>query len=456
MSRSQSPLTFRSQIVARLLTTVILFVASALPSQAIEIKKVVSPSGIEAWLVRDTSIPLFSIEFSFRSGQTHDPKGKAGLSNLVSGLLDEGAGPLNSKLFQAELQNRSIQMNFAAGRDTFQGSLKALNKHRDKAVELLALALTQPRFDTEPVERLRQQTLVGLKHQSTNPDYIAGRTWSKVIYGEHPYSTASSGTEETINSINRADLIDFVKQRFAKNQLIVGATGDITAKELGPLLDQAFSALPNEIELPKIAKAPEKIQGETYVVNLDVPQSSIIFGQPGVKRSDTDWYTALLMNYILGGGGFGSRLYTEIREKRGLAYSVGTHLYPMQLSALIFGSAGTKNGRVAESLNLVKSEWSRMRNSGVTKEELERAKSYLTGSFPLRLNSTNAIARMLVSIQYHDLGIDYIDKRASYINAVSRDRIAKLANRLLDPDKLTFVVVGKPKDVQATARAPQI
>jgi zinc protease len=455
MSRSQIPYPIRRQIAISIFATVIVLTASTRPAQAIEIERVVSPGGIKAWLVRDTSVPLLSIEFSFRGGQTYDPKGKAGLSNFVSGLLDEGAGSLDSKLFQAELQNRSIRMSFAAGRDTFRGSLKALNQHRDKAIELLALALTQPRFDAEPLKRMRQQILVSLKSHSTNPDYIAGRTWSKVVYGEHPYSMASSGTEETIRSISRADLMGFVKKRFARNLLIVGVTGDITSKELGPLLDRAFSALPTEVTLSKVAKAPVKVQGETYVVDLDVPQSSIIFGQPGVQRDDPDWYTAFLMNYILGGGGFGSRLYSEIREKRGLAYSVSTYLHPMQLSALISGSAGTKNERVAESLNLVKSEWSRMRNDGVTVEELERAKSYLTGSFPLRLSSTNAIARMLVFIQYHNLGIDYIDKRASYINAVSRDRIAKLARKLLDPDKLIFVVVGKPKDVQATARAPQ-
>lgn len=456
MSRPQNSFAIRTQFAIGLLATVIVLTASTLHAHAIEIERVVSPGGIKAWLVRDTSVPLLSIEFSFLSGQTYDPKSKAGLSSLVSGLLDEGAGSLNSKYFQAELQNRSIRMSFAAGRDTFRGSLKTLNQHRDKAVELLALALTQPRFDAEPLERMRQQTLVSLKSHSTNPDYIAGRTWSKVVYGAHPYSMASSGTEETIRSISRTDLMDFVKQRFAQNILVVGVTGDITSEELGPLLDRAFSTLPSEVKLSKVAKAPARVQGETYVVDLDVPQSSIIFGQPGVQRSDPNWYTALLMNYILGGGGFGSRLYTEIREKRGLAYSVSTYLHPMRLSALISGSAGTKNERVAESLNLIKSEWSRMRDGGVTTEELERAKSYLTGSFPLRLSSTNAIARMLVSIQYYGLGIDYIDKRASYINAVSRDRIANLARKLLDPDKLTFVVVGKPKDVQATARAPKI
>lgn len=426
------------------------------PAQAIDIQRVVSPGGIEAWLVRDTSVPVLSIEFSFRGGRTYDPADKAGLSSLVSGLLDEGAGSLDSKSFQAELQNRSIRMSFGAGRDTFRGSLKTLNKHRQRAIELLQLALTQPRFDKEPVERMRQQALVSLKRKSTNPDYIAGRTWATAVFGDHPYAMPSSGTAKSIANITRDDLKNFVRDRFARNLLIIGVTGDITPEALAPLLDQAFGSLPRTAELASIPSVHLNLSGDTYVVELDVPQSSILFGQPGLKRNDADWYTGLVMNYILGGGGFSSRLYSEVREKRGLAYSVGTGLRPMRFSALISGGAGTQNAHVAESLKIIRDEWERMRKNGVTDTELSKAQSYLTGSFPLRLSSTDRIARMLVSIQYHDLGIDYIDKRASYINAVTADGIQKLARRLLDPKKLTFVVVGKPAAVTPTAPAPQI
>lgn len=433
-----------------------LLAAHSLPARAIEIERVVSPGGIEAWLVQDRSVPVLSIEFSFRGGRTYDPATKAGLSDLVSGLLDEGAGPLDSEAFQAELQSRSIRMSFSAGRDTFRGSLKTLNKHRDKAIELLALALTQPRFDAEPVERMRQQALVSLKRQSTDPDYIAGRTWATAVYGDHPYAMASGGTPETIAAIERDDLIDFARTRFARNLLIVGVTGDIAPDQLSDLLDRAFGTLPAEVPLAEIAPPKLQLNGDTYVVPLDVPQSSIVFGQPGLPRQDPDWYTALVMNYVLGGGGFSSRLYTEVREKRGLAYSVGSGLHPMRLTALISGGAGTKNESVAESLKIIRGEWKRMRDKGISPEELNHARSYLTGSFPLRLSSTDRIARMLVSVQYHQLGIDYLDKRASYINAVTGEDVARLARHLLDPDKLTFVVVGKPENVAPTAPAPQI
>ncbi len=430
--------------------------ALAAPAAAIEIQQVESPGGIEAWLVRDTTLPILSIEFSFRGGRAYDPANKAGLSNLMSGMLDEGAGELDSKTFQTELQNKSIRMSFGAGRDTFRGSLKTLNVHRKRAAELLSLALTQPRLDAEPLERMRQQSLVSLKRRATNPNYIAGRTWTTAVFGAHPYAMPSGGTEESLNAITQQDLLDAVKDRFARNLLIIGVTGDITPAELGPLLDQAFGTLPARGDMATIPEVEPEFRGETYVVDLDVPQSAILFGQRGLKRDDPHWYTGLVMNYILGGGGFSSRLYSEVREKRGLAYSVGAGLNPMRLTALIAGSAGTNNENVAESLKIIQSEWRRMRDEGVTEDELSQAKSFLTGSFPLRLSSTDRIARMLVSIQYHNLGIDYIDRRASYIKAVTRDDIAKLARELVDPEGLTFVIVGKPKAVKATASAPQI
>ena len=436
--------------------TLFLLIIFAAPASAIEIQRVKSPGGIEAWLIRDTSMPILSIEFSFRGGRTYDPADKAGLSNLLSGMLDEGAGEIDSKTFQEELQNKSIRMSFGAERDTFRGSLKTLNTHRDRAVELLSLALTRPHFDAEPLERMRQKSLVALKRRVTNPNYIAGRTWATAVFGSHPYALPSNGTEKSLTAITRQDLIDAVNSRFARNLLVIGVTGDITSAELEPLLDHAFGALPARRDLPSIPEAEPDFRGDTFVVGLDVPQSAILFGQRGLKRNDPHWYTGLVMSYILGGGGFSSRLYSEVREKRGLAYSVSAGLHPMRLTALISGGAGTNNENVAESLKIIQTEWRRMRDDGVTEDELSQAKSYLTGSFPLRLSSTDRIARMLVSIQYHDLGVDYIKRRASYIKAVTRDDIAKLARRLLDPEGLTFVIVGKPKAVKATAPAPQI
>ena len=429
--------------------------ALAAPAAAIEIQQVKSPGGIEAWLVRDTSVPILSIEFSFRGGRTYDPANKAGLSNLLSGMLDEGAGELDSKTFQTELQNKSIRMSFGAGRDTFRGSLKTLNVHRKRAAELLSLALTQPRLDAEPLERMRQQSLVSLKRRATNPNYIAGRTWATAVFGAHPMPCPRAARRKS--ECNYAT----GPARRRKGPICPEPTdhrGDRRYYTGGtwPSARPSLRTLPARGDMATIPEVEPEFRGETYVVDLDVPQSAILFGQRGLKRDDPHWYTGLVMNYILGGGGFSSRLYSEVREKRGLAYSVGAGLNPMRLTALIAGSAGTNNENVAESLKIIQSEWRRMRDEGVTEDELSQAKSFLTGSFPLRLSSTDRIARMLVSIQYHNLGIDYIDRRASYIKAVTRDDIAKLARELVDPEGLTFVIVGKPKAVKATAPAPQI
>ena len=428
------------------------------PSNAysVKVERVVSPGGIEAWLVRDRTVPVTAIEFSFHGGSALDPKGKEGLANLVSGLLDEGAGEIDSQTFQAQLADLSIRLSFSVGRDTFRGSLKTLNRNRGEAVKLLALALTAPRFDPAPVERVRLQVLSGIIRQSTDPNFIAGRTWSTAVYAAHPYSRPAEGTSGSVKAITADDLTAFVRGRFARDRLIVGVVGDLTPDDLKPILDEAFGALPENGDFKELPKAKMAAGGETFVIEKDVPQSTIVFGQPGVFRDDPDYYAAYVMNYVLGGGGFSSRLYSEVREKRGLAYSVASYLNPMRLAATIGGGAGTANANVAESLKLIRAEWEKMRDDGIDEDELEQAKTYLTGSFPLRLSSTDRIARLLVAMQYHDLAIDYIDRRAGLIGAVTRDDVARVAKKILDPKGLTVVVVGKPKDVEATAPAPKI
>ena len=442
----------------RLVSSLIAFISivfTSPPLCALEIKKVFSPNGIEAWLVRDSSLPMLTINFAFRGGYVYDRPEKAGLSNLVSSLLDEGAGKLDSATFQEQLQQHSIRMSFSAGRDRFWGSLKVLTTKRAQAIKLLRLALTKPRFDEEPIERIRENTLANLKRWSTNPHYIANQTWQKAVFGDHPYGVPSQGTRETNIKISRNDLVNFVAKRFARNLLIVGVAGDISPAELSPLLDQVFGDLPKRTTLPKLPNVDLNLTGQTHVIQFDVPQSSIHFGQLGLKRNNPSWYTLLIMNHILGGTGFSSRLYNEVREKRGLAYSVGTGLQPTHLAPLIFGRAATKNEKVSESLHTIRTEWQRMQTHGVTEAELSQAKAYLIGSFPLRFSSTYRIAQMLVSIQYYSLGINYTIERPKFIRAVTNTDISRLAKLLLRPNELTFVIVGKPTGVKPPSSTPK-
>jgi zinc protease len=438
----------------------VLLVAASLlspaPAAAVTVEQVVSPGGIVAWLVRDKSVPLVAIEFSFRGGAALDPRRKTGLADMTVSLLDEGAGDMDSQTFQGRLNDLSIGLSFAAGMDTIRGSLKALNRNRDEAVEMLRLALTEPRFDEDAVERIRQQILASLARQSTDPDNIAGEVWWRVAFPDHPYGLPSGGTTASISAIEVADMRRLIAGRFARDQLIVGVVGDIDPAVLGPLLDRAFGALPAKGKPVVVAEVAPRESGDVYVVRREGPQSVVIFGHGGLKRDDPDYYVAYLMNYVLGGGGFSSRLYNEVREKRGLAYSVYSYISPLARTAVYAGGVSTANERVAESLAVIRAEWTRMRDGGLTAEELADAKTYLTGSFPLRFTSTSRIARMLVGMQYNELGIDYLERRNSFIEAATLADVARVAKSLLKPDALTIVVVGDPAGVEATAEAPDI
>ncbi len=427
-----------------------ILVLTVRPVQATEIERVVSPGGIEAWLVQDHLNPIISMRIAWRGGSALDPKGKEGLANMASTLLDEGADDLDSKTFQQTLEDNSITLRFDSARDSFGARLQVLTEYRDLAFDLLRKAMTKPRFDAEPVERLRSQLLAGLRRDQEQADAIAGKTLMATLYPDHPYGRPTDGTLETVAKISAEDLKQFADQRLARDNLVIGIVGDITPEQLAPLLDKTFGTLPAKASPWQIPEATPKADGRTIVIDKPVKQSSILFADTGIMRHDPDFYAAYVMNHILGGGGFTSHLYTEVREKRGLAYSVYSYLHPLDRSAIYLGGAGTANARVAETLAVVRDEWAKMAKDGVTDDELEAAKQYLTGSFPLRFTATERIASMLVGMQLEDLGMDYLDKRNSYIEAVSADDIRRVARKLLHPKRLTIVVVGQPKDVTPT------
>ena len=283
-----------------------------------------------------------------------------------------------------------------------------------------------------------------------DPDWVAAMTWYETVYPVHPYGRSLDGTAASLNAITRADLQIFARKRFARNNLIVAVVGDITPAELAPLLDQTFGALPAEAAPWDIDEAGVSNAGALRVVERDIPQSVVFFGLPGIKRADPDFYAAYVMNHILGGGSFTSRLIDEIREKRGLAYSVYTYLSLLHHGGLHVGSVGTRNDRVAESLDLIRAEFGRLRREGVSPAELADAKTHLTGAFPLRFDSNDRVARTLLSMQYNDLGIDYIERRNGYIEAVTLDDVNRVTQRLLVPEDLTVVVVGTPVGVEPT------
>jgi zinc protease len=441
-------------MIKRFALTFFLLVAFIAPVRAMDIERVVSPGGIEAWLVRDKMLPVLALEFSFRGGVALDPVGKEGRSLMAVNLLTEGAGDLDSQAFATQVEDKAISMDFDANYDSLTGSLKTLNEHRDAAIDLLRLAMTKPRMEAADIERVRAATLSGIARDNENPDYIARRTYMTTAFANHPYGRPSRGTKESVTALTGADLRAVIAQRFARDNLVVGAVGDITPEELGKVLDRAFGDLPAKSAPNDVAQATPAGAGRTIVVRRPVPQSIILLGEPGIKRDDPDWFAASLVNYVLGGGGFNSRLMEEVREKRGLTYGIYTSLATYDHAGLVMSSSSTENTRAGRALDVTREVWKRMHDEGPTAEELENAKRYLTGSFALRLDSTTAIARTLVAVQYDKLGLNYLNERDGLINRVTLEDAQRVAKRLLDPAQLLTVVVGQPEGITATETKP--
>lgn len=414
------------------------------PAHAVKIQEVKTPGGITAWLVEAHGIPIITLKAVFRGGAALDPQGKEGLANMVSDLLDEGAGELDSLAFHRRLEDLSIGFDVTAGTDNFGVGLRTLKANREEAFKLLGLALAKPRFDAEAVERIRTQIISGLERDADDPDTIAARHLRKTIFPNHPYGRPVRGTIESVKKITAEDLHQFVASRLARGDLILAVVGDITPTELATLLDKTFGPLPAKAAPVNIPDVTPAASGKVIVVEKDIPQSTVLFAQRGLKRSDPEWYTGEVVSYVLGTGGFTSRLYQEVREKRGLAYSVYAGLTPYQHAGLMEGEVGTENAHARESIDRIRAEFRRMRDGGPTQAELDAAKTYLTGSFPLRFDNTSHTANILAAMQIEHLGIDYLEKHDKLIEAVTLDEARALARKLLDPDHLTFVVVGKP------------
>lgn len=447
-NRAMGPRRGRPLAALACLAAILLGLAVARPAAAMTIQRVVSPGGIEAWLVEDHSLPIIALSLAFRGGAALDPADKSGLATMVASTIDEGAGPLDSAAFQRRLSELGIDLRFEAGQDDFTGTLRSLTRDRDEAFDLLRLALTEPRFDEEPIGRLRSQLLAVLASDAEDPGKIAGDTFWQTLFPGHPYGRDPMGTPESLPRIARADLQGFARTRFARDRLMLGVVGDITPAELAPALDRIFGSLPATGAPIALPAAEPQGAGRIVVVDRDVPQSVILLGQPGIKRDDPDFYAAALLMQTLGGG-FGSRLTREVREKRGLAYSVGADLATYDLVGLITGSTATQNARAKESIDLIRQIWGEMAETGPTEAELDDARDYIVGSYALRFTSSSRIAGNLVALQLEKLGIDYMEKRNALFEAVTLADVRRVAKRLLDPAKLAWVVVGKPDGVTA-------
>lgn len=421
--------------------------AFAAKDKVLDVQVLKSASGVEAWLVEDHSVPVISMNFSFEGGLAFDPEDKPGVGRLVSILLDEGAEKMKSQEFQTRLSDNAISMSFTAGRDAFYGRLQTLSKNKDTAFDLLRMALNAPRFDPDAVDRMKAANVSEIQENMGDPGWLVARTFNGTLFEGHYYSRPGFGNLDSMSTITRKDLLQFIKEQFGRNVLKVAVAGDITPGEVKATLDKIFGTLPEKAASVDLPATTPGYSGKTILLPLDAPQTYIIAGEQGLPRSDKDWHASVIMNYILGGGSFNARLMKEIREKRGLTYGVYSSLTNMRSADIIQANMSASNEKVEEAVRLLKESWAVMAKDGPTVDELADAKSYLTGSLLLQLTSTSDISGALNDIQRDGLGPEYINQRNSLINAVSMSDMKRVSAKVLQADKLAIILVGKPKNM---------
>ena len=422
-----------------LLAFVLVFRAG--PAAAVDIREVTSPGGITAWLVEDYSAPVITVAVAFQGGSSQDPQGREGMAELISALFDEGAGPYDSKMFQARIAKLGIELGYRDSRDKFTGVLRTLKEDSADAFDMMRLTLTELHFEDSAVERMKNAIIAGIERKRNSPSARAGEVLRETLFGTHPYGRPGDGTVDSISAITRGDLVAHFSRIFAKDNLKIGIVGAMSAEEAGAMLDKVFGNLPSTARLDPVADAKIAF-GDTLSVEEDIPQSQIVFAYPGVKRENPEFFAAYIANHILGGGTFSSRLYDEVREKRGLAYSVNSSLATYDHAAFVSVSSATRSDRAAETVELMRGEIERFAMEGPTQAELDAAKKYIIGSYAINNLDTSAkIASTLLAMQTEKLGIDYIDRREELIGAVSLDEVRAIAKKLFSA-KPTLIVVG--------------
>lgn len=434
----------------------ILFLALALtysrPAHAMKIQEVKSPGGISAWLVEAHENPLLALRFSFEGGNSQDPAGKDGVANFLSAMLDEGAGDITSSDFQERMESLAMRMRYEDSRDAFYGNFETLTENRAESVKLLKLAITKPRFDPDAVERIRGQLLANLVYSDRDPERVAAKEWFTVAFEGHAYGRPAQGTEASVNAITRDDLEAFRKRNFARSNLKVVAVGDISPDDLGKLLDEVFGDLPEKADLADVPMTTPIAGGKEKWIQMDVPQSVAVFGLPAMARKDPDFMPAFVLNQLIGGGGFASRLMEEVREKRGLAYSVYSYLQPFRHTAIFSGGVATRADAIQQSIDIIRKELRQIAEQGPTPDEWENAKKYLIGSYALRFDTNAKIASQLLGLLEDDFGPDYIENRNKMIEALTIEDAKRVAKRLLATDNLIVTIVGQPAAATADTK----
>lgn len=424
----------------------ILCCATPVYAGVLDVQEIKSKNGVKAWLVEDHTVPVVSIRFMFKgAGAVNDPEDKQGLSQILSNTLDEGAGDLDSKAFQEKLNDHSISLGFQSSRDDFGGAVKTLTKYRGEALDLLALALTSPRFETDAVSRMVESNLVRIRSSMTDPEWMNARLSNALIYKGHPYALNTGGTLSSLKKITPDDLRQKFKTQLAQDNLMITVAGDMTAAEVSSMIDKVFGQLPETAQVKKLDDFKFSDATETYLYKQDIPQTVISMMIPGISHADPEYHAAEVMGFVLGSSGFGSRLTEEIREKRGLTYGIYSGLNELEHSAVLSVGTATRNDKAQEVIQLTKDVMIGMRDTQISDKELADAKSYLIGSVALQMTSTDRISAILMGLLSENLPADYMERRAQAIENLTTEDILKVSKRILKPENLKIILVGNPK-----------
>jgi zinc protease len=435
----------------RICPLVILFVwLVAVPqADAAQIKPIrtVTTHGITLLVLPRPSIPLVSLQLMVKAGSAHDPEGQSGLANLTTSLLEQGTKQRSATQIAETLDAIGARLSVEVEEDFTVIKLQLLKKEVETGLTLLADILMNPAFSEEEIARARRNMLSNIAAEADQPEVMAERRFRQQLFAGHPYQHPVIGQEKTVAAIKREDIVAFHRAYFRPNNTIVAVVGDVTEAEAATLLKKHFSTWEKgRIPTPKqTAPAPIRDRNLAQIDKPELTQATVILGHIGIPRSHPDYYAVSVMNYILGGGGFSSRMMGDVRDAQGLVYSIYSLFDAKQATGSFFVSLQTKNESVGPAVDAVLAQIKRIQGGLVSETELSETQGYLTGSFPLRMDTTAKAAALLAAIEFHQLGLDYFEKYPRLIRAVTREDVLRVAKMYLDPAHYAMVVVsGKP------------
>ncbi len=442
---SPAPQSVRWKLAAGMVALVLCGVCVARPSDAADISptRFTTPNGMTVLVLEQHFLPIIEIHALIKAGSAQDPPEKAGLANLVAGLLDEGTTTRSSKQLAEQIDFVGGSLGAKADEDFTTASARTLKKDIDLGFTLLADILQRPAFPKQEFERVRSQILGEIASDNDDPGHVAMKAFNQLVFQNHPYRWPVNGTEDTLGKITLADVQNFYAKEYLPSQVILTIVGDVTVEQATTLVQGYFGSWKKGAVQSRAGKRPAVIDKKiVQLIEKDLTQSTIVIGHTGISRTNPDFYAVTVMNHVLGAGGFSSRLMDTIRDKQGLAYGITSHYDARSMPGSFWINLQTRTETTNQAINGVLAEMKAMREAPVSDQELADAKAFLMGSFPLRLDSTAKLAQVLAQVEFFGLGFDYFSQYPKWIERVTKEDVQRVAKQYLNPQHYALVVVG--------------